>query len=56
MKALSTRQKILWGLVGLLVLLYTLWPLFSILMTSFKAPMEAIALPELAAPAPKLLP
>lgn len=40
MKALSTRQKVLWGLVGLLVLLYTLWPLFSILMTSFKAPSD----------------
>ncbi|WOQ17925.1 carbohydrate ABC transporter permease [Raineyella sp. W15-4] len=37
MTGLSTRQRVLWGLVALLVLLYTLWPLFSILVTSFKS-------------------
>ncbi|WOP18771.1 carbohydrate ABC transporter permease [Raineyella sp. LH-20] len=37
MNGLSTRQRVLWGLIALLVLLYTLWPIFSILVTSFKS-------------------
>ncbi|QGF22544.1 carbohydrate ABC transporter permease [Raineyella fluvialis] len=37
MTSLSTKQKVLWGLVAIVVLLYTLWPLASILFTSFKS-------------------
>ena len=36
MNGMSTRQKVAWAVIGLLVMLYTLWPLFSILVTSFK--------------------
>ena len=36
MNSMSTRQKVVWLVIGLLVMLYTLWPLFSILVTSFK--------------------
>ena len=37
MNALSTRQKVAWGFIAVLILIYTLWPLFSILVTSFKS-------------------
>lgn len=36
MTNMSARQKVAWAVIGLLVMLYTLWPLFSILVTSFK--------------------
>ena len=38
MKALSTRQRIGWAALTLAVLLWSLFPVFSILMTSFKTP------------------
>lgn len=37
MNALTTRQKVAWGFIAVLILIYTLWPLFSILVTSFKS-------------------
>ncbi len=37
MNSLSARQRILWAGVAIVVLLYALWPLISILVTSFKA-------------------
>ncbi|MEA5155512.1 carbohydrate ABC transporter permease [Raineyella sp.] len=37
MNSLSARQKTLWAFIAIVVLLYTLWPLISILVTSFKA-------------------
>lgn len=40
MNALTGRQKLAWVLVAIVVLLYTLWPIFSILTTSFKIPSD----------------
>ncbi len=37
MNSLSARQKLLWALIAVVVVVYTLWPLLSILATSFKA-------------------
>lgn len=37
MNALTTRQKVAWAFIAVLILIYTLWPLFSILVTSFKS-------------------
>lgn len=37
MNSLSARQKLLWALIAVVVVIYTLWPLLSILATSFKA-------------------
>lgn len=36
MKALTVRQKIVWTIILILVLVWSLFPVFSILMTSFK--------------------
>src|SRR5690606_5851325 len=38
MRALSTRQRIGWAVLTLAVLVWSLFPVFSILMTSFKTP------------------
>ncbi|SDB89403.1 carbohydrate ABC transporter membrane protein 2, CUT1 family [Raineyella antarctica] len=40
MNALTGRQKLAWAVVAIVILLYTLWPIFSILTTSFKAPSD----------------
>ena len=37
MKGMTTRQKVGWSVITIVVLVYTLGPLVSILMTSFKA-------------------
>lgn len=40
MNALTGKQKLAWVLVAIVVMLYTLWPIFSILTTSFKIPSD----------------
>lgn len=37
MNSMSGKQKLLWALIAVVVVIYTLWPLVSILATSFKA-------------------
>ena len=37
---LSTKQKIGWTVVSILVLVYALFPVLSILMMSFKSPAD----------------
>jgi multiple sugar transport system permease protein len=36
----STKSKVLWGIVTVLVVFYALFPVASILATSFKAPSD----------------
>ncbi|MEE6274232.1 carbohydrate ABC transporter permease [Georgenia wangjunii] len=38
--ALTTKQKVAWALITLVVLVWALFPVISILMTSFKAPAD----------------
>lgn len=40
MNALTGRQKLAWAIIAIVVMLYTLWPIFSILTTSFKIPSD----------------
>ena len=37
---LSTKQKIGWAVISVVVLVYALFPVLSILMTSFKSPSD----------------
>ena len=37
---MTTKQKVGWGVVTVLVLVYALFPVASILMTSFKTPAD----------------